>query len=198
MPKTFLTSISTFCNESLLSGQSNCKGFVSITIHGHVQTKNTTVYVVLQELYQDCLLETGPSRLGRRPRFRAKRKVLAKLYVFGDISLNKLGREEQKRAKQVGCHILANFDDWLILIASLVLCWFWNYSVVRDSRLWRSTLLKCERGSERCWPVASVVLCHRMWYHTPCHRYNNTDDEKYTTVMWMITSHCKLDFSYAR
>jgi hypothetical protein len=54
--------------------------------------------------------------------FFANSATLAKLYVFREIILNKPGREEQKRATQVGCHIPTDSDNLIILIATLVLC----------------------------------------------------------------------------
>ena len=56
--------------------------------------------------------------------FRANRETLAKLYVFGEIGLNNTGREEQKKAKQVGCYVPAvpaESENRIILFASSIL-----------------------------------------------------------------------------
>ncbi len=85
-------------------------------------------------------METGPRRLGSAE-FRANRETLAKLYVFGEICLNNTGREEQKRAKQVGCYVPAESDNRIILFASSIL---WKSFC---ANLWCLTV---SEGDRRC------------------------------------------------
>ena len=122
--KTSFISVSTFCDESQLSGQPDSSGLVSILIRGYVQTKQATPISTMQKFFADASWKPVPGGLAGDAEFRANRATLAKLYVFGEIGLNNTGREEQKRAKQVGCYVPAvpaESDNRIILFASSIL-----------------------------------------------------------------------------
>ena len=122
--KTSFISVSTFCDESQLSGQPDSSGLVSILIRGYVQTKQATPISTMQKFFADASWKPVPGGLAGDAEFRANCETLAKLYVFGEIGLNNTGREEQKRAKQVGCYVPAvpaESDNRIILFASSIL-----------------------------------------------------------------------------
>jgi hypothetical protein len=119
--KTSFISVSTFCDESQLSGQPDSNGLVSILIRGYVQTKQATPISTMQKIFADASWKPVPGGLAGDAEFRGNRATLAKLYVFGEIGLNNTGREEQKRAKQVGCYVFAESDNRIILFASSIL-----------------------------------------------------------------------------
>ncbi len=75
----------------------------------------------MQKFFADASWKPVPGGLAGDSEFRANRETLAKLYVFGEIGLNNTGREEQKRAKQVGCYVPAKSDNLIILFASSIL-----------------------------------------------------------------------------
>ena len=100
-----VTSISTYCDESQLCGQTDREGLVSIVIHGYVQTKQATPISTMEKLFDSATWKPVPGGLAGDAEFRANSASLAKLYAFGEIGLNNQGRseksQEQKRAKQV-------------------------------------------------------------------------------------------------
>ncbi len=96
--------------------------FASILTHGYVKTKQETLISMMPTLINTASWKPVPGGLAGDAEFCANSATLAKLYVFREISLNNPGREEQKRAKQVGCHIPAYSDNLIIFIATLFLC----------------------------------------------------------------------------
>ena len=140
--KTSFISVSTFCDESQLSGQPDSSGLVSILIRGYVQTKQATPISTMQKFFADASWKPVPGGLAGDAEFRANCETLAKLYVFGEIGLNNTGREEQKRAKQVGCYVPAvpaESDNRIILFASSIL---WKSFC---ANLWCRTVSKGDR-----------------------------------------------------
>ncbi len=75
----------------------------------------------MQKFFADASWKPVPGGLAGDAEFSANRETLAKLYAFGEIGLNNTGREEQKRAKQVGCYVPAESDNRIILFASSIL-----------------------------------------------------------------------------
>ena len=102
---TSFTSVSTFCDESLLSGPTDSEGLVSIVIQGYVQTREATPISTMHKFIDTATWKPVPGGLAGDAEFRANSASLAKLYAFGEIGLNNQGRseksQEQKRAKQV-------------------------------------------------------------------------------------------------
>ena len=138
------TSVSSFCDESLLSRQTDIKGLVSILIHGYVQTKQATPISTMQKFIDSASWKPVPGGLASDAEFCANRARLTMLYVFGKIGLNNPGRKEQKRAKQVGCQIPTDPDNRIILFTFFILrleIILWVF----DSWRWRSERLKSER-----------------------------------------------------
>ena len=150
--KTSFISVSTFCDESQLSGQPDSNGLVSILIRGYVQTKQATPISTMQKFFADASWKPVPGGLAGDAEFRANCETLAKLYVFGEIGLNNTGREEQKRAKQVGCYVPAvpaESDNRIILFASSIL---WKSFC---ANLWCRTVSKGDRRGSRASAEAS-------------------------------------------
>ena len=97
-----VTSISTFCNESQLSGEPDSNGLVSIEVYGYVQTKNGTPISTMQKLIESASWKPVPGGLMSDRDFKKIRESYALLYLFGAIGLNNAGREEARIARKVG------------------------------------------------------------------------------------------------
>ena len=97
-----VTSISTFCNESHLSGEPDSNGLVSIEVYGFVQTKNGTPISTMQKLIESASWKPVPGGLMSDRDFKKIRESYALLYQFGVIGLNNAGREEARIARKVG------------------------------------------------------------------------------------------------
>ena len=91
------TSVSTFCDEFLLSS----KDLVLTLKHCYVQTKQSTPISTMQKFIYSASWKPVPGGLTSDAEFCANRARLTMLYVFGKISRNNPGHKEQKRAKQV-------------------------------------------------------------------------------------------------
>ena len=68
-----VTSISTFCNESQLSGEPDSNGLVSIEVYGYVQTKNATPISTMPRTRG----RTAADAAGRPPRTRRRTAAVA-------------------------------------------------------------------------------------------------------------------------
>ena len=97
-----VTSISTFCNESQLSGEPDSNGLVSIEVYGYVQTKNATPISTMQKLIESASWKPVPGGLMSDRDFKQISESGALLYLFGKIGLNNAGREEARIARKVG------------------------------------------------------------------------------------------------
>ena len=97
-----VTSISTFCNESQLSGEPDSNGLVSIEVYGYVQTKNATPISTMQKLIESASWKPVPGGLMSDRDFKKISESCALLYLFGKIGLNNAGREEARIARKVG------------------------------------------------------------------------------------------------
>ena len=98
-----VTLISTFCNESELSGEPDSNGLVSIEVYGYVQTKNATPISTVQKLIESASWKpvTVPGGLMSDRDFNNISESCALLYLFGKIGLNNAGREEARSARKV-------------------------------------------------------------------------------------------------
>ena len=97
-----VTSISTFCNESELSGDPDSNSLVSIEVYGFVQTKNGTPISTMQKLIESASWKPVPGGLTSDRDFKMISETCAQLYLFGTIGLNNAGREEARIARKVG------------------------------------------------------------------------------------------------
>ena len=97
-----VTLISTFCNESQLSGQPDSNGLVSIEVYGYVQTKNGTTISTMQKIIESASWKPVPGGLMSDRDFKKISESCALLYLFGKIGLNNAGREEARSARKVG------------------------------------------------------------------------------------------------
>ena len=97
-----VTSISTFCHESQLSGEPDSNGLVSIEVYGYVQTKNATPISTMQKLIESASWKPVPGGLMSDRDFKKISESCALLYLFGKIGLNNAGREEARIARKVG------------------------------------------------------------------------------------------------
>ena len=87
-----VTSISTYCNESQLSGEPDSNGLVSIEMFGYVQTKNATPISTMQKLIESASWKPVPGGLASDRHYKKISESYALLYQFGAISLNNAGR----------------------------------------------------------------------------------------------------------
>ena len=97
-----VTSISTFCNESELSGEPDSNCVVSIEVFAYVQTKNATPISTMNKLFESASWKPVPGGLTSDRDFKKIRESYALLYQFGAIGLNNAGREEARCARKVG------------------------------------------------------------------------------------------------
>jgi hypothetical protein len=98
--KTSFISVSTFCDESQLSGQPDSNGLVSILIRGYVQTKQATLISTMQKFFADASWKPVPGGLAGDAEFRSNRETLAKLYVFGEIGRTTRGARSRKEPRR--------------------------------------------------------------------------------------------------
>ena len=98
----FVTSLSTFCSESLLSRHPASDGLVTIEVYGFVQTKYATPISTMQKLIGSASWKPVPGGLASNPDFKRMSVTCTLLYQFGAIGLNNAGREEARIARKVG------------------------------------------------------------------------------------------------
>ena len=97
-----IISISTFCNESELSGEPDSNGVVSIEVFAYVQTKHASPISTMNKLFESASWKPVPGGLTSDRDFKKIRESYALLYQFGAIGLNNAGREEARSARKVG------------------------------------------------------------------------------------------------
>ena len=96
-----VTSLSTFCDDSLLSGQPDSNGLVSIEVHGYVQTKQGTSVSTMLKFIDSASWKPLQGGLTSDRDFKEISQRFARLYVFGTIGLNNSSRAEERSVKQV-------------------------------------------------------------------------------------------------
>ena len=105
----YVTSQIAFYDDSRLSEQPDIDGFVSIELHGYVQTNNGTRVPAMQLWIEEADWTAIPGGLAgdkdfekNTQRFEDESEAWTRLNVFGSVGMNNHGRA--KNARKVGCH----------------------------------------------------------------------------------------------
>ena len=105
----YVTSQIAFYDDSRLSEQPDIDGFVSIELHGYVQTNNGTRVPAMQLWIEEADWTAIPGGLAgdkdfekNMQRFEDESEAWTRLNIFGSVGMNNHGRA--KNARKVGCH----------------------------------------------------------------------------------------------
>ena len=116
----YVTSQIAFYDDSRLSGEPDIDGFVSIELHGYVQTNNGTRVPAMQLWIEEADWTAIPGFENNMQRFEDESEAwTTRLNIFGSVGMNNHGRA--KNARKVGCHksiLILNFSKLHIFILS--------------------------------------------------------------------------------